>query len=106
MNVVKALARALRSSQVAREDEEELFLFRLKEANYTNDHLERRIIELADGRPLTEILGALTEGLSRVWVTWIKKRVPEALQGLEQKGFIRVEKRPGVIYLESNTREE
>lgn len=93
MNVVNTLARALRGGQMVYADAEEQFIIRLKEADKTNDRLERRIITLADSRSMAEILGALTEGLDQVWATWIKKHVPEAMHKLEQKGFIRVENR-------------
>lgn len=94
MNVVSRLARALRGCEMLYKDAEERFVIRLKEADYTNDRLERRIIELADGCSVAEILRRLTEGLDQVWTTWIEKHAPGALQVLEQRGFIRIENRP------------
>lgn len=93
MNVVSTLARVLRGNQMIPEDKEERFVIRLKEADKTNDRLEQRIIELANGSSVAEILCRLTEGLDQVWATWMKKHVPEAMQKLEQRGFIRVENR-------------
>ena len=93
MNVVNAVVRVLRGSQMTDEDGDKQFLIRLKEADETNDRLERRIIEMSDGRSVAETLYTLTKGLDQVWATWIKKHMPEALQKLEQRGFIRVEKR-------------
>ncbi len=93
MNVVSTLARALRGEQIMHEDAEERFVIRLREADYTNDRLERRIIKSADGSSVTEILGVLSEGLDQVWANWIEKHLPEALQKLERGGFIRIEKR-------------
>lgn len=96
MNVVSTLVRTLRGGQMRHEDKEERFIIRLREVDYTNDRLERRVIELADGRSVPAILCALTEGLDQVWVTWTKQHLPEASQKLEQRGFIRVEKRPRI----------
>ncbi len=92
MNVVSTLARALKSGPTA--DEGERFVIRLKEADYTNDRLERRILDLANGSSVAGILRGLTEGLDQVWATWIKKHMPEAMQKLEERGFIRIENRP------------
>ena len=96
MNVVNTIARVLKGGKRTDEDEEDRLVIRLKEADYTNDRLERRIIELADGNSIAEILRRLTEGLDQVWVTWIKKHYmsDEAIQRLEQRGFIRIENRP------------
>jgi len=98
MNVVR-LARVLIGGQMTDEHEEERFVTRLKEVDYTNDRLERRIIEMADGNSVAEILLRLTEGLDQVWATWIKKHLREALQKLEQRGFIRIENRPKSLRL-------
>lgn len=95
MNVINTLARALKSGQRTDEDEEERFVFRLKEADGTNIGLERRIIELADGNSVAEITRRMATG-DPVWATWIQKWMREALQSLEQRGFVRIEKRPRI----------
>lgn len=94
MNVVNTLARALKGGQMIEQDEEERFVIRLKEADYTNDRLERRSLDLADGSSVEVILHKLTEGLDQVWATWIKKHMPKTMQKLKQRGFIRLEKGP------------
>ncbi len=91
MNVINTLARVLKGGK--RTDEEEQFLFRLKEADDTNTGLERSIIELADGSSVAEIIRRMATG-DPVWATWIQKWMREALQSLEQRGFIRIENRP------------
>jgi len=91
MNVVNTLARVLKGGKRTDEDEEERFLFRLKEADRTNTGLEQRIIELADGSSVAEISRRLRENGNGVWATWFEKWMPEAIQKLEQRGFIRIE---------------
>ncbi len=91
MNVVNMLARVLKGGK--RTDEEEQFLFRLKEVDDTNTRLERSIIECADGSSVAEITRRIATG-DLVWATWIQEWMREALQSLEQRGFIRVENRP------------
>ncbi len=98
MNLANTLTRVLKGRKRTDEDEEDRFITRLKEVDDTNTGLERRIIELADGSSVAEILRRLTEGLDQVWATWIKKHYmsDEAMQRLEQRGFIRVENQPRI----------
>ena len=94
MNIVNTLARVLKGGRRMDGDKEDQFLFRLKEADDTNTGLERRIIKLADGSSVTEISRSLRENGNGVWSTWFEKWMPEAIQSLEQRGFIRIENRP------------
>jgi len=80
------------------EDEEDRFLFRLKEADDTNAGLERSIIECADGSSVAEITRRIAAG-APAWATWIQKWMSEALQSLKQRGFIRIETRRGLKLL-------
>ena len=96
MNAVNVLAKVLKRNQKTREDAEERFIIRLKEADDTNTGLERRIIEHADGSSVTEIAHRIATG-DAVWATWIQKWMHEALHSLEQRGFIRVENRPKTL---------
>ena len=93
MNVVNTLARVLKGGKRTDEDEEERFVFRLKEADGTNTGLERRIIELANGSSVAEITRRMATH-DPVWATWIQKWMREAFQSLEQRGFIQTENRP------------
>lgn len=90
MNVVSTLAKILRGGQVMHENAEERFITRLKEADDTNTSLERSIIEWADGSSVAEITCRMATG-DPVWATWIQKWMREALQSLEQRGFIQIE---------------
>ncbi len=93
MNIVNPLVRLLKGSRGTNEGEEGQFLIRLKEADDTNTVLERNIIECADGSSVAEISRRISTG-DPVWTAWIQKWTGEALQSLEQRGFIRIEKRP------------
>ncbi len=93
MNVVNPLTRLLKGGRRTNEGEVDQFLIRLKEADDTNTVLERNIIECADGSSVAEISRRMSTA-DPVWANWIQKWVREALQSLEQRGFIRIEKRP------------
>ena len=91
MNRISTSVRTLRGGQMMHEDDR--FVIRLKEADDTNTALERSIIECADGSSVAEITRRMATS-DPVWATWIQKWMREALQSLEQRGFIRIENRP------------
>lgn len=98
MNGVSALATALRGSQMIHEDER--FSIRLKEADYTNDRLERRITELADGKSIDEILDTVFSQEVRagawvvdigIWRNLFDQSVVKTIGELAYQGYICLE---------------
>lgn len=96
MNVIARMARSLTLRGEQRTDSDERLVTRLKQADYTNDRMERRILEFADGSSVAEILFRMTEGLDQVWTAWMKKHMAQAMKTLEKRGFIRVDKCPKI----------
>ena len=90
MNITKVLARLRKGGPTASDGDR--YLYRIKPAEANNDLIESRILGLATGKSVGEILSIITTGLTGIWVSYEYGRVNDAIKRLEYNGFIRVEK--------------